>query len=250
MHPGEGFPHDQAYIEFTDAFVESIIDLSEKQKVEVLAEILALCSSPAGSHTLSNRGAHRLAGFNTVDVLATTHRVVFTSTVERLSGQDVGHIRVLVCGPRRNDAVYDTAEMLRRSGRFTPDEMQEIWEALAFLEVVSEDVGMDGWDFRPTPAPAGMVRAAVAAGVLDRETAEVLSQDELAAAMAHGWSESGPDPDKARAAAIERARGGVLGADLTRVFARRTSPRCGAVMKRTGQACIRRQDHPGPHRAT
>jgi len=250
VRPGEVFPHDQAYIEFTDAFIESIIDLTQRQKVEVLAEIVALCDGPAGSHTLSNRGAQRLAGFNTVDVLGKAYRVVFVSVVEHVGGQEVGHIRVLVCGPRRNDAVYDTAEALRRSGRFSAEEMQEIWEALAFLEVVSEEVGMDGWDFKPNPAPLGMVRAAVAAGVLDQETAEVLSQDELAAAMAHGWTDSAPDPAKARAAAMERARGGVLGADLTRILGQRKSARCGAVMQRTGQPCIRRQGHPGAHRAT
>lgn len=250
MQPGDTFPDDQCYIEVTDAFLESIADLTQAQQVDVLAEIVNLCQAPGGNHTLSNRGRQKLAGFNTVDVLAKEYRAVFSSNVEVVEGRQVGHVRVLICGPRRNDAVYDIAEALRASGRFSDDEMQEIWEALAFLDVVAEDAGMDGWDYQPDVAPDGMVKAAVAAGVLDQAVAENLSIDELTAAMAEGWSATGPDKDLALAAAARRARGALGGLDLTRIFLGRKAERCGAVMKRTKQKCIRRAGHPGPHRAT
>ncbi len=51
-------------------------------------------------------------------------------------------------------------------------------------------------------------------------------------------------------AALRRARNGVEALNLTRVVANRSKPRCNAVMKRTLKHCIRRQDHPGPHRST
>ncbi len=250
MRPGESFPDDQAYIEITDAFLESLAGLTEAQRVDVLAEVVNLCRTPGGNHTLSNRGSQRLAGFNTVDVLAKEYRVVFSSTVEVVEGRHVGHVRVLVCGPRRGDAAYDIAESLRASGRFSDDEMQEIWEALAFLDVVAEDVGMDGWDYRPEPAPEGMVKAAVAAGLIDQDVAENLSVDELQAAMEEGWGSTGPDQGRALAAAARRARGAIEGLDFTRIFKGRRTERCGAVMKRTRQKCIRRAGHPGPHRAS
>ena len=249
MQQGASFPNGQAYIDLTDAFVESIADLHPDQQVEILAEVVALCGNPAGNHTLSNRDNQRLAGFNTIDVLSKQYRVVFTSANEEIDGQKVGQIRVLVAGPRRADAVYDTAEALRRSGRFTDEEMQEVWEALALLDVVAEDVGLDGWDYRPEPAPEGLIRAAVASGVLEEEVARNLSKDEVNAAMAEGWGADGPDPGKALNAAVQRARAGIAALDLTRLFLARKEPRCGTVMKRTKQECIRRQGHPGAHRA-
>lgn len=250
MQPGEAFPDDQAYIDVTDVFIESIQHLTEQQQVDVLAEVVNLCAAPGGAHTLSNKDGQRLAGFNTVDVLNKTYRVVFSSSTQEVEGRQVGQVRALVCGRRRDNAVYDMAESFRASGRFSEEEMQEIWVAIAFLDVVAEDLGMDGWDYAPEPAPDGMVKAAVAAGVLDEATTRTLSIRELQAAMIHAWGDAGPDPALALAAAAQEARSGVDGPDLSRIFAARDLPRCGAVMARTKKRCIRKVGHPGPHRSS
>lgn len=251
MQPGEKFPGDQAFVSFNDAFIESLEDLAEQQRVDVLAEVVRLCENPSGSHPLSNRTGQKLAGWNTVDVLEKQFRVVFASTVEEVDGKAAGFLEVLVVGPRRADAVYDMADALRRSGRLTDAEMTEVWQALALLDTVAEDVGLDGWDYRPEPAPAGLVKAAVAAGVLDELTAASLSKDEINAAMESGWGQDGQaDPVGALSAAMRRARAGVEALDLTRIVKNRRQPRCDAVMKRTRKRCIRREGHPGAHRAS
>lgn len=129
--------------------------------------------------------------------------------------------------------------------------MVEVWQALALLDTVAEQVGLDGWDYRPESAPAGMVKAAAAAGILDAATASALSKDELDSAMVHGWDDRGnPDPLAALAAAMMRARAGVDPLNLTRIMEGRKEPRCQVVLPRTGQSCVRRQGHPGAHRAT
>lgn len=104
---------------------------------------------------------------------------------------------MLCLGPRSDNEVYDMAVGLRDAGLLDPDEITQLWDALAVLDVVEEDVGLDGWDYRPPPAPDGMVRAVVAAGLLDQETAELLAQPELEAAMENGWGPGGPDPVRA-----------------------------------------------------
>lgn len=251
MQAGQKFPDDQAFILFNDAFVESLESLTPQQRIDVVAEILTLCENPVGNHPLSNRPGQNLAGWNTLDVLQKEYRVVFASRVEEVVGQLVGHIEVLVLGPRKDDVVYDMAEALRSTGRLTEEELTEIWEALALLDTVAEDVGLDGWDYRPEPAPSGLIKAAVAAGVLDELTASVLTKDEINAAMEHGWDETGAlDPTGALVAALRRARNGVEALNLTRIVANRGKPRCDAVMKRTLKRCIRRKEHSGPHRAT
>lgn len=137
---------------------------------------MALCANPVGTHPLSNRdGSDRLAGWNTLDVLERTYRVIFTSRI--IDG--TGVLEVLCAGPRRGNAIYDMANALRRTGRLTDDELTQIWQALALLDVLAEDVHLDGWDYRPQPAPAGMVKAAVAAGLLEEHIAAVLSSDEI-----------------------------------------------------------------------
>lgn len=251
MQAGQQFPDDQAFIYFNDAFVESLEDLTPQQRIDVVAEVLTLCENPVGNHMLSNRPGQNLAGWNTLDVLQKEYRVVFASLIEEVNGQPVGYVEVLVLGPRKADAVYDMAEALRRTGRLTEDELTEVWEALALLDTVAEDVGLDGWDYRPEPAPSGLIKAAVASGVLDQSTASALTKDEINAAMEHGWDDTGAlDPVGALAAALRRARNGVEPLNLTRIVANRGKPRCDAIMKRTLKRCIRRVDHPGPHRAT
>lgn len=50
-------------------------------------------------------------------------------------------------------------------------ELTDLWDAPAVLDVVAESVGLDGWDFQPPPAPVGMTKAAVAAGLIDEPVA-------------------------------------------------------------------------------
>lgn len=247
MRSGERLPNDQAEVVFNDVFVEYLEALHPAHRESVIVDIVSLCTNPVGTHPLSNRGpADRLAGWNTVEVLDRHHRVVFGSRVEH----GVGVIEVLCGGPRRGDAVYDMANLLIATGRLTADEVAEIWGALNLLDVVAEDVGLDGWDYRPPDAPPGMVRAAVSAGLLPFDIAINLSQPELEAAMEGGWTAGGPDVDAALAAATARARLGIDVVDVTRVLAGRAAARCDALLPRAGVRCIRKDGHPGPHRST
>jgi hypothetical protein len=241
------FPKDQAEIVFNDIFVEYLEALTESERVDVLTEVVRLCANPAGTHPLSNRGrTDQLTGWNTVDVLRREHRVIFGSRVH----DGVGVIEVLCAGPRKDDGVYSAAAALVAPGRLTDDEVTQIWQALALLDVVGESVELDGWDYRPPPAPDGMARAAVASGLLDEDTAATLSRDEIQAAMEHGWRKGKPDPGAALAAAMNRARAGVDVGDVTRTLVARRAQRCDALMPRAGVKCIRRSGHPGPHRSS
>jgi hypothetical protein len=247
LRSGETFPGNQAEIVFNDVFVEYLEALTPAQRQSVLVEVTSLCANPSGNHPLSNRtAADQLAGWNTLDVLNKEHRVVFSSRVTN----GVGAIEVLCAGPRRADAAYDLANALIRTGRLDPDEVTEIWQALTLLDVLAEEVGLDGWDYAPPAAPDGMVRAAVAAGLLDETTARLLSKDELEAAMAHGWGAEGADPAAALRAGLARARAGVDPGDIVRQVLRRREGRCGVVLPRTHQSCVRKAGHPGAHRST
>lgn len=244
MRRGGRFPDDQAEIVFSDRVVEQLGDLTEAEALGVLEDLVGLCIDPAGKHPLNAP----LAGWNTLSVLGGHARAVYKASVVGTSGL----LEVLCLGPRSDSAVYDMGVALRDSGLLDASEITDLWDALAVLDVVAEDVGLDGWDYAPPPAPDGMVRAVVAQGLLDEEVARVLSADELQEAMAEGWGPDGPDPRRALIAALERARrrsGGAPEPDPVAVIARRTSPRCGVAMPRAGVACIRRAGHPGPHRA-
>lgn len=243
MRRGSRFPGDQAEVVFSDALIEQTGDLTENERLDVLAEVVGLCSDPGGKHPLRTP----LAGWNTLDVLGGHKRVVYKASAP----EAVGLIEALCLGPRSDNEVYDMAVALRDAGLLTAQEVTDLWDALAVLAVVAEDVGLDGWDFRPPPAPVGMIRAAVDAGLLDAQTASVMSLPELQAAMEHGWGSFGPDPVKALLAALERARrrGRPASLDAAAVVAGRLGPRCGALMPRAGAPCIRRLGHPGPHRA-
>jgi hypothetical protein len=185
----------------------------------------------------------------TLSVLGGHARAVYKASMVGSSGL----LEVLCLGPRSDSAVYDMAVALRDSGLLDESEITDLWDALAVLDVVAEDVGLDGWDYAPPPAPDGMVRAVVAQGLLDEEVARVFSADELQEAMAEGWGPEGPDPHRALIAALERARrrsGGAPEPDPATVITARSAPRCGVVMPRAGVTCIRRAGHPGPHRAS
>ena len=235
------FPDDQAEIVFSDVFVEQLADLTDHDQIDVLAEVHRLCEQPEGRHRL----ATPLPGWNTLVVLSKRFRVVYRASWHT----GVGLIEVLCLGPRRESEVYDTAVALARSGILDVDEVTQLWEALALMDLIPEAIGLDGWDFQPPPAPDGMVRAAVAAGVLPEDVASLLSLDELQAAMTSGWSSTGqPDPHEALRAALERARSRVAFPGLDVVLGR-GGPRCGVVMPRAGARCIRARGHPGAHRS-
>jgi hypothetical protein len=163
VRSGYHLPGDQAEIVFNDVFVEYLETLTQTQRESVLVDVVALCTKPISTHPLSNRTHNdQLAGWNTVEVLGREHRVVFGSRIEN----GVGVIEVLCGGPRRGEAVYDMANLLIATGRLTAEEATQIWEAIELLDLVAENVGLDGWDYRPPGAPPGMIKAAVAAGLL------------------------------------------------------------------------------------
>lgn len=244
MRRGGRFPENQAEVVFTDVLTEQLGQLREPDREAVLVDVVSLCDAPGGKHPLHAP----LAGWNTLAVLGGRQRVVYKASVVR----GTGLLEVLCLGPRSDDEIYDMATALVGSGLLEPDEITDLWDALAVLDVVAEDVGLDGWDYRPPAAPEGMIRAAVAAGLLDETTAGALSKPELEAALEHGWGPKGPDPRAALIAALERARGRAIPPppDHDDVLRNRTAPRCGALMPRAGSRCIRRSGHPGPHRSS
>jgi hypothetical protein len=184
MRGNERLPDDQAEIVFSESFLLYLDDLTPDQRESVLAEVVALCDNPLGKPPLSNRSAtDRLAGLNTVEVLAKLHRVVFAAR----AAHGVGLIEVICAGPCTGNAVYDVANALVRSGRLTEAEATQLWDALALLEVVAEGVGIDGWDYRPRPAEAHLVRALVQLGLLPEDLAGVVSRAEAEAAMRDGY---------------------------------------------------------------
>lgn len=244
MQRGARLPDDQGEIVFTDAFVDYLAGLTASQQISVLLDVVALTVNPVGKHPLSNSTKHgRLSGFNTVETLGGEHRAVYRAQV--VGG--VGLIEVVVGGARRDNEVYTAAHALIAAGVLTEDEVTQIWDALSLLDVVAEDAGLDGWDYAPPPADEGHRRAAVAAGVVSSEIADLLSKDELSAAMSHGWNANGPDQASGIEAALRRARGNAVASG--EVLTSRRAPRCNAAMPRAGAACVRRRGHAGAHRS-
>lgn len=244
MLRGGRFPGDQAEVVFSDALVEQLGQLTVGECEAVLAEIVQLGHDPGGKHPLRTP----LAGWNTVDVLGGHARVVYKATI--VGG--TGLIEVLCLGPRSDREVYDMAVALRDAGLLDADCGADLWDALAVLDVLEEEVGLDGWDYSPPPAPEGMVRAVIAAGLLDPSVAPLLSKAEIEAAMAGGWGPDGPDPGAALIAALAHARRRsrpLAIPDPVAIIARRGDGRCDAAMPRAGSRCVRRNGHPGPHRS-
>lgn len=245
MRRGERFPADVAELGLTDVLVEQLTELTARQREDVLVDLVRLCEDPGGTHPLHAP----LAGWNTLQVLAGHHRVVYRISVV----EDVGMIDVLCLGPRTDSEVYDMAVAMRDAGVLTDDELTDLWDALAILDVLAEQVGLDGWDFVPEPAPEGMRRAVVASGLLSGEAAALLSKDELEAAMAAGWGPDGPDPTTAMVAALERARSRAVPLtpdEAAAILSARGADRCGVVLPRARRPCVRRAGHPGPHRSS
>lgn len=245
MRHADGFPGDAAELALTDVVVEQLVDLTVAQREDVLVDLVRLCADPAGKHPLRAP----LAGWNTLDVLEGRGRVVYRASIV----DEVGLIEVLCLGPRSDSEVYDMAVALRDAGVLTEQELTELWDALAILDVVAEQVGLDGWDFLPAAAPEGMRRAAVASGLLGEDVAALLSRDEIEAAMAAGWGRHGPDPAAALVAALERARARAVpltAEEAASVLSRRGEDRCGVTLPRAQRPCVRRAGHPGPHRSS
>lgn len=248
MRGNERLPGDQAEIVFSEPFLLYLDGLPPDDRESVIAEVVTLCDNPIGKHPLSNRSdTDRLAGLNTVEVLGRKHRIVFAARVEH----GVGLIEVICAGPRTGNAVYDVANALVRSGQLTEEEATQLWDALALLDVVAEGVGIDGWDYRPRPAEAHLVRALVQLGLLPEDLAATVSRAEAEAAMRDGYDETGqPDTFAALAAVMRAARTRSDYGDAMDILRRRSEERCGAEMPRARARCIRRVGHPGPHRAT
>lgn len=243
MRPGGRLLDDQAELTFSDHFVDQLESLTGPERLDVLGAVVALCERPGGDHTLSARGKDRtLVGWNTLAVTAKQRRVVYH--VDAVGSS----IYVLCLGPRRDSEVYDMAAALARSGALTDDEVTQLWDALGLFDVLAEELGLDGWDYRPEPAPEGMQRTAVASGLLEEAIAALLSRDELQAAIENGWGADGPDPAKALEAALRRARGSATFDSASWVVRTRGADRCDALMPRAGEKCVRRAGHPGPHR--
>ena len=244
MRHADRFPDAAAELGLTDVVVEQLADLTAAPREDVLVDLVRLCADPTGKHPLRAP----LAGWSTLDVLDGHGRVVYRASIV----DEVGLVEVLCLGPRSDSEVYDMAVALRDAGVLTEQELTELWDALAILDVVAEQVGLDGWDFLPAPAPEGMRRAAVAAGLLGEDVAALLSRDEVEAAMAAGWGPEGPDPAAALVAALERARARAVPLtpeDAAAVLAQRGEDRCGAILPRAQRPCVRRAGHPGPHRS-
>jgi hypothetical protein len=238
-------PNNQAEVVFSDLLVEQLEQLSEAEQLNVLGEIVSLCGAPGGKHPLRTP----LQGWNTLDVLGGHRRVVYRAS----SPSGVGLIEAICLGPRRNAEVYDMATALVASERLTPEEVTQFWVALSLLDVAAESVGLDGWDYKPAPAPIGLQRSAVSAGLLTSEIAALLSTDEIQAAMTEGWNAEGkPDSTAALSAALLRSRDRVPlpNAPIETVVKSRRLDRCGATMPRAQIRCIRRAGHPGPHRSS
>lgn len=246
MRRGGRFADDQAEIVFSDVIIEQLEDRTDSDRLIVLADVVGLCANPGGKHPLSNR----LVGWNTLSTLHGNHRVVYRATWDH-EDDTTGLVEVLCLGPRSNDEVYDTARALVASGLLTDEEATELWDALDLLDTVAERVGLDGWDFTPEPAPSWLRDAAVKMGVLDPTDAEVMSTEEIEAAMEAGYDPDGrPNPEAAIAAALERARSGVAFTGPEPLAQRRSADRCAKKMPRAQKRCIRRRGHPGPCRSS
>lgn len=248
MRAGEHFLDDQAELVLSTQVEDWIAEnVGDSQIDGLLDDLVALFTKPWGKHPLSNRtvGDH-LAGLNTTATLRGDYRIVYRASI---SAEKTGLIEVVAIGPRSENRVYDAVNALIASGVLETDTVQSIWDMLELYEQTAQKHGLELWDYRPVAPPAGLVKSAVAIGALPQEIAELLSVDELNAAIGNAWDpDTGElDPGRALSAALERVAGS---ADPERLLSLREEPRCGALMPRAKAPCIRRRGHAGAHRAT
>lgn len=243
MRPGERFPGNQAEVSFTEQSIDWLIEhVTAAEREAVVDTICALITSPDGKHRLSNQARTNLVGFNTVEACQRTYRIIYRARVR----DGVGLIEIVTIGLRRDNDVYAMADDLIRSGKLTESEQTQIWDALRFLGETKERFGLEEWDYFEDDAPIGLVKTAVAAGVLDEDFARRLSKSELNAAMAAAFSTGVLDTAAAIQAAMERI---ATSATPDRVFTSRKADRCGSWMPVAQTACIRASGHPGAHRS-
>lgn len=245
MRAGEHLPDDQAELVLSTQVEEWIAEhVDQSQWDELLDDIIDLFTRPWGKHPLSNRTAtDHLAGLNTTATLRGDYRIVSRASI---TPDGTGLIEIVAIGPRSENRIYDAVNALLASGTLDEDVVQSIWDMLELYELTAEKHGLE---LRPAPPPEGLVKSAVAVGALTQEIAEVLSIDELNAAIANAWDpDTGQlDPSRALTAALERVAGS---SDPERLIALREEPHCGALMPRAKASCIRRRGHAGAHRAT
>lgn len=229
------------------AFTEESIDwlaanTSASERGEVFDAITGLFTSPEGKHRLSNRATTNLVGFNTVEACQRVYRIIYRAR----ASEGVGLIEIITVGVRRDDEVYAEANDLVQSGKLTSAEQTQIWDVLTFLAESRERLGLEEWDYFDDPAPTGMVKAAVAGGILSEEVARLLTQRELTAAMTAAWASGELDTNAALEAAVRLV---ASSATPERVLQSRRANRCGAHMPLAKAPCIRAAGHAGAHRA-
>lgn len=240
MRPGEHFPDDQAEVVFSDQAIDWLATQPDIDADAVIDDIVDLCRTPWGKHQLSNRTpTDRLAGLNTAETLTREYRIIIRS--RNIDG--VGLIEVICIGPRTGNRVYDLANMLLTSGKLTDGEQTDIWDLLTLLGTTSEHPGLEGWDTIPEPAPAGLVKAAVATGLIPEPLAAQLSRNELIELLHASFDPTTGTPD------LERGLSVVFGKHADQALDARQYGRCGVQMIRAQLPCVRRAGHPGPHRS-
>ncbi|WP_293698864.1 hypothetical protein [uncultured Agrococcus sp.] len=245
MQTGEHFPHDQAEVVFSDAAVEWLVAHEDEFDTDQLLDDVAdLMRRPWGKKPLANRAdTPGLAGYNTAEAEHRNLRIVFRSTVS----DGVGQIQIITIGKRDNNRVYEIASDLVASGKLSAEEEWQIWELLRSISLQREILGLEEWEYQPPPAPEGMVKSVVAAGILDEVTASKLSIEELNAAMAAAWDDDGTvNVQRALEAAFSRV---ARSSSPDRILRTRAEQRCDAYMPRAKEHCIRREGHPGAHRS-
>lgn len=242
MAPIDELPQRQAEVVFTEESIDWLIEnVVASQRENVMDTIVSLFAAPQGKHPLSNQNKTNLVGFNTIEAAQRQFRIIYRVSVR--SG--VGLIEVITIGHRRDDEVYVDAHDLIQSGKLSEAEQTQIWDALTLIEDTKARVGLENWDYMEEPAPEGLIKSAVASGVLDEDFARILSKDEIVAAMSAAWENGEANHEAAIAAALGRI---ATSTRPERIFESRREPRCGAIMPKLKIPCIRVKGHAGAHR--
>lgn len=244
MPPIDELPHNQAEVVFTEHSIDWLIEhVTASQREHVFDTIVDLFRAPQGKHALSHQNKTNLVGFNTVEAAQREFRIVYRVSIIN----NTGLIEIITIGQRRDGEVYAEAHDLIHSGKLTEAEQTQIWDALILVNETKSRIGLEGWDYSEEPAPEGLIKAAVAAGVITEDTAKLLSKNELVAAMAAAWATGTLDPAAGLAAAFDRV---ATSTTPDRILASRKEARCGAMMPKLGVPCIRQQGHAGAHRGS
>jgi hypothetical protein len=109
------------------------------------------------------------------------------------------------------------------SGVLTAEEITQIRDAPTIWTSSPSGQALKAGTTSPTRLTP-VIGAAVAAGLLPADVADLLSEDEVSAAMSHGWGENGPDQTAAIDAALSRARGNAVSSDTVLTSIRTAGP--------------------------